>query len=97
MLDQLILDLTSKSLQSTEQLLRTASFSNIPSTAICDNTTDLSNIFGARNQIAREMDVDFQQSNRSRRPRARGTMTKFTNEIFKVAASFLAEVDRRLP
>lgn len=97
MLDQLVSDLTSKSLQSTEQLLRTAAFFNIPSVALCENPTSLTNIFVARNQITHEMDVDFEQSNRSRRPRARATMTTFTNEIFKLAANFLTEVDRKLP
>ena len=96
MLDQLVWELTSKSLQSTEQLLKTAAFFNIASDAISDNPKSLSTIFTARNQITHEMDVDFEQSNRSRRPRAKATITAFTNEIFKVAASFLAEVDRKL-
>jgi hypothetical protein len=96
MLDQLVSDLTSKSLQSTEQLLKTAAFFNIPSAAICDDPAGLSKIFAARNQITHEMDVDFEQSNRSRRPRARAAMTTFTNEIFKIAANFLAEVNRKL-
>jgi hypothetical protein len=96
MLDRLVVDLTSKSLQSTEQLLKTAAFFNIPSDAVCDSPANLTDIFNARNQITHEMDVDFEQSNRSRRPRARDTMTTFANEIFKIAGNFLAEVDRRL-
>jgi hypothetical protein len=97
MLDLLVSDLTSKSLQSTEQLLKTAAHFNIPSKAICGNPTRLTDIFTARNQIAHEMDVDFKQSNRSRRPRATAIMTTFTNEIFSIAANFLAEVDRKFP
>jgi hypothetical protein len=96
MLDQLVLDLTSKSLQSTDQLLKTAAFFNIPSAVLCNNPADLTRIFAARNQITHEMDVDFEQSNRSRRPRAKASMTTFTNEIFKTAAIFLAEVDRKV-
>jgi hypothetical protein len=96
MFDQLVLDLTSESLQSTDQIFKTAAFFNIPSVAICDNPSSLKSIFIARNQITHEMDVDFDQPNRSRRPRARATMTGFTNEIFKVAGNFLAEVNRKL-
>ena len=64
----LVEDLTSKSLQSREQRLKTAASFNIPSNAISGNPEVLTSIFSARNQIAHEMDVDFQQSNRSRRP-----------------------------
>jgi hypothetical protein len=97
LLENLVDDLTSKSLQSTEQLLRAAAFFNIPSASICDNPRNLTTIFNARNQIAHEMDVDFAQPNRSRRPRAKATMTSFANEIFKIADSFLGEVDRKFP
>jgi hypothetical protein len=96
MIQILVEDLTSRSLQSTEQLLKTAAFFNIPSNTITANPGVLTNIFSARNQIAHEMDVDFQQSNRSRRPRAKAIMDKFTNEIFKTAEHFLVEVDKKL-
>jgi hypothetical protein len=96
MLNGLVSELTSKSLQSRDQLLKTAAFFNIPSNAICVAPSNLTNIFAARNQIAHEMDVDFDQSNRSRRPRAKELITAFTNEVFKTADNFLSEVDKRL-
>jgi hypothetical protein len=93
----LIEDLTSQSLQSTDQLLRVGGYFNIPSNQLTQNPHNLSQIFTARNQIVHEMDIDFSQPNRSRRPRARQTMIDFTNEIFRVANTFLTIVDGKLP
>lgn len=92
----LVRNLTDTSLQSTEQLLRAGSFFNIPSQDICRDAGRLSLIFEARNQIVHEMDVDFAQPNRNRRPRAKQKMIDFTNEIFLVASSFLQGVDAKL-
>jgi len=92
----LIDELTSQSLQSTDQLLRVGGYFNIPSNQLTQNPNNLSQIFAARNQIIHEMDIDFTQPNRSRRPRARQRMIEFTNEIFRVANVFLDIVDRKL-
>jgi hypothetical protein len=43
------------------------------------------------------MDIDFSQANRSRRPRAKEKMVKFATELLAIAATFLAEVDSKLP
>ena len=96
MLQILVKDLTSKSLQSSEQLLKTAAYFNIPSPNICKDIPGLTAIFDSRNQIAHEMDVDFAQTNRSRRPRARKTIFSSANTIFEVAAKFLENVDSKL-
>ena len=96
LVELLIDELTSRSLQSTEELLRVGSYFDIPSNQITDDAGRLTEIFRARNQIAHEMDVDFTQLNRSRRPRANQMMTDYTNEIFGVANSFLSGVDSRL-
>lgn len=92
----LVDDLTSSSLQSTEQLLKVGSFFNMPSVDICNDPKKLSVIFKARNEIAHEMDIDFNQTNRSRRPRARDTMIEHVNFIFKIADLFLKGVDTKL-
>lgn len=96
MIDQLVWDLTSESLQSADQLFKSAAFFNIPSPDLSKDPKGLKTIFEARNQISHEMDVDFEQSNRSRRPRARSTMTAFTNDIFKVAQAYLERVDGKV-
>jgi hypothetical protein len=95
---QLLVDeLTSRSLQSTEELLKAGASFDIPSDEIARDPRRLTDIFRARNQIAHEMDVDFTRPNRSRRPRARQGMVTYTNEIFRVANAFLTGVDSRIP
>lgn len=94
--NELVADLTSGSLQSGEQLLRVAAYFDIPSISIAENIEKLKNIFDVRNEIAHEMDVDFSQPNRNRRPRARGQIVSDTNEVFRVANNFLLEVSARL-
>lgn len=90
-------ELTSGSLQSTDAVLRTGSFFDIPSNKICQNPKELTDVFRARNQMIHEMDVDFAQPNRNRRPRRKQAMVDSTNLIFCVAKSFLVEVAKRLP
>jgi hypothetical protein len=94
-INELIQDLTSASLQSSEQVLRVAAFFDIPSRTLTENPRQLQDIFGRRNQMAHEMDVDFSQPNRTRRPRAKQAMIDDTNELFRVSAAFLAQVDER--
>jgi hypothetical protein len=94
--EQLLADLTAESLQSAEQLLKVASYFNIPSKQISQTPNTLKDVFKVRNEIGHEMDIDFSQSNRSRRPRAKEKMVTYTNELFRVAAAFLSEVDLKL-
>lgn len=96
LMEQLLADLTADSLQSAEQLLKVASYFNIPSRQISSSPHSLKDVFKVRNEIGHEMDIDFSQSNRSRRPRAKQKMVEYTNELFRVAAAFLAEVDQKL-
>jgi len=97
LLSELVRDLTSDSLQSAEQLLKVAAYFNIPSGRVTTDIGHLKQIFIVRNQIGHEMDIDFSQTNRSRRPRARDKMVKYATELLRIAAAFLAEVDSKLP
>jgi hypothetical protein len=96
LMEQLLNDLTCESLQSTDQLLRVASYFNIPSKRITEDPKSLKEVFVVRNQIGHEMDIDFSQPNRSRRPRAKDKMVAYTNELFRVAGAFLSEVDLKI-
>jgi len=96
LIDILISELTSQSLQSTDQLLRVGAFFNIPSHQLIQNRDNINQVFVARNQIVHEMDVDFSQPNRNRRPRARRILTNHTNVIFRLANSFLNIIDMKL-
>ena len=92
----LVTNLTSQSLQSKDQVLRVASYFDIPSAALATDPRLLDRIFRARNEIVHEMDVDFAQTNRNRRPRRKAVMIDHTTEILRLANAFLVEVDRGL-
>ena len=92
----LVEHLTSRSLQSVEEVLRAGSFFDIPSQALIPEPDATRRIFSARNQIVHEMDIDFAQSDRNRRSRDFSDMKAHTQELFKVAMRFLTEVDSRL-
>ncbi len=90
---ELVSELVAASLQSKEQLLRAAAYFNIPSVDINATPDRLVDIFAARNQIAHEMDIDFNQPNRSRRPRRKKDMIQYASELLRVANVLLTRVD----
>lgn len=92
---RLVDDLTSGSLQSAEEVMRVASYFDIPSHDLGIDVGFAREIFGARNQIVHEMDVHFDQVNRNRRSRNRAKVTAYTNEILRIASVLLSEVDTR--
>lgn len=96
LVSELVADLISQSLQSKDQVLRVASYFDIPSAALATDLALLERIFRARNEIVHEMDVDFAQTNRNRRPRRKTVMIRHTAEILRLANAFLSEVDRGL-
>lgn len=96
LLELLVRDLTGDSLQSAEQIFKVASFFDIPTRDICGSIEALKAVFVVRNQIGHEMDVAFDQPNRSRRPRSQADMVKHTNALFELSAKFLAQVHLRI-
>ncbi|OJU33966.1 MAG: hypothetical protein BGN99_28110 [Alphaproteobacteria bacterium 65-37] len=96
LLDVLINDITSESLQSAEQIFRVAAAFDIATSVICPDIKAFKDVFKVRNQIIHEMDVAFDQSNRTRRPRKHADMVSFTNTLFDVSARFLSAADQKL-
>ena len=96
LIDELVTDLCSSSLQSKDQLFKVVAHFNIASQRITDEPDRLQKIFDARNQIAHEMDIDFTQTNRSRRPRRIGDMKAYVNEIFRISSCVLGMIDQKL-
>lgn len=94
--ERLVLDLTGGSLQSVEELLRVGSYFDIPSADLLKDRSKLQEVFAARNQIVHEMDVDFAQPNRNRRPRSKSAVESSTRSVLGVAGTLLGEVDNRL-
>ncbi|MCU0571087.1 MAG: hypothetical protein MUF49_31545 [Oculatellaceae cyanobacterium Prado106] len=93
LLKALIDELTSQSLQSVDQLLKTAAFFDIQSRKICEDPHLLRRVFQMRNQISHEMDVDLNQPNGNRRRRTKEQMIEATTILFQVSENFLKEVD----
>jgi hypothetical protein len=62
---------------------------------------ELKAAFDARNLIIHELEVDFSKSpkrgKRTRTQRQRKDMVAYTNVVFKIAAGFLTEVEKKLP
>ncbi len=96
LVEELVNELTSKSLQSKDQILRTASYFDIASDRITSTPESLDEIFHCRNQISHELDVDLEQTNKYRRHRQKDRMIEYTKEIFVLANKILLEVDNRL-
>lgn len=94
--EMLVYELTSSSLQSSDELYKVASFFDIASQKISKAKGDLRTIFEVRNQISHEMDIDFKQPNRNRQPRAKDLMIEYTNNIFFTAEKYLTLVDNKI-
>jgi len=85
-----------RAMLSKAQLLRAGSFFDLPSGELVDDMALFDDIFGARNQIVHEMDIDFSQPRRNRAPRPKQEMVDFAKEVLACAAKFLAGVDGKL-
>ncbi|TKS60588.1 MAG: hypothetical protein EWM73_03090 [Nitrospira sp.] len=96
LVSELINELVSQSLQSKDALLRAASYFDIPSVELTSDIGGLGRIFDARNQIVHEMDVDFTQRNRSRRPRRKDDMIQHTTELLRIGGVMLHKIDNML-
>ncbi len=97
LVQDLIRDLTSGSLQSFDELKRAASYFEIRIQEICPHEAAVKEVFLARNQISHDMDIDFSQSDHPRRPRSRDVMMDHVQRIFDLASRFLDAVGKRLP
>jgi hypothetical protein len=93
-IEYMIRNLTSNSLQSKDELLKIASYFNIPSIVLTKDINLLKEIFDVRNQIAHEMDFDYRIQGRRRREES--VMISYTNEILRISQVFLHEVDKKL-
>ena len=94
--EELVRNLTSQSLQSKAQILRCGSFFDLRSDYLIEDMRLFDDIFRARNEIAHEMDIDFDQPKRSRKTRPRQRMVEYTQAVLDCGRKFLAGVDSKL-
>ena len=99
LIQYLVEDLVAGSLQSVEALMKAAAHFDIPSDNLFESKQEQNEyrrIFAARNQVIHEMDVDFDQPNRNRRPRRKQQMIDDTDRIFVVSERFLRGVASKI-
>lgn len=96
LIKELIYHLKSDSIQSSDQLLKVFSFFDIPSSDITKDIQMLRSIFNVRNQIAHEMDIDFNQPNRNRIPRRKDKMIEYSKFLLSLSSHILMLIDKKL-
>jgi hypothetical protein len=96
-LDQLIDEQTSGSLQSWQQLQAVAANFGVAS-AIPSTEAEVRPAFDCRNQIVHELDVNFASRSRSnRRARGRDLTVRFASQLLETASAIVEAVDGLLP
>lgn len=96
LIEQYILSLTGSSLQSADELFRTAVALGIDPKDANIKKPDLKPIFHIRNQIIHELDINFDEPIRNRFPRSRGDMTRHANRLLELGDAVLRSVEERL-
>jgi hypothetical protein len=96
LIELLVGDIRSGSLQSVDELSRATSFFAIPTADVIDDVDALRAAFHARNQISHEMDVDFAAAPSIRRQRGRDELERHTNTILIAANRAFDRVGEKL-
>jgi hypothetical protein len=101
MIDDLIQELTSNSLQSKQQVEKVVEYMKLDRRNVLTvGDQELKAAFDVRNLIIHELDVDFSRpamaGKRTRTQRRRDEMVKHTNAVIAIASGFLSEVDKKL-
>jgi len=96
LIDDLIDDLTSDSMQSVDQLLAVCNVLGVRDRPMVESVRSLSDAFDVRNHVIHEMDINFAATNRNRTSRTRASMVRETNRVLEVTKTILEAVDELL-
>ncbi len=96
LLDLIVEDLTAGSLQSAAELHKVVGYLGLKGSDLGVTDGQLKAVFGCRNMLIHEMDIDFTQANRNRFPRKRDDMVAFAKTLLSASGSLLTKVDARL-
>ena len=96
LIEQYILSLTGSSLQSTEELSKSASALGLDPRQVGVNHQTLRPIFKTRNKIIHELDINLDAINRNRESRTRGIMVRDSNALLEVGEKILVAVETKL-
>lgn len=91
-----ICELTGKSLQSAEELIKTIYALGLEPSTLDIETITLKPIFDSRNKIIHEFDIDFNAPRRNRVSRNRNTMIDSTNKILKISEKIFLKISEKI-
>ena len=98
LLEEYVLDLTGSSLQSSEELKRTAKALDIEVNLLSDERDELKDAFEIRNKIIHELDVKFGagRGQRKRNSRRKDDLEAKAHLLLDVGDSFIEAVEQKL-
>ena len=98
LLNEYVLYLTGTSLQSVDQLFRSAKALGAEMKLISDNKSKLTTIFGVRNSIIHELDVKFsgKSGKRQRNIRKRTDLKSYSELLLKIADEIITKVENKV-
>lgn len=96
LLDLYIRDLTGDSLQSPDQVMKTATALGLDTAKLAINVGKLRSVFDTRNTIIHELDIDLEGKTRKRNNRGRDSMEKDADLLLDLSRRFIEEVERKL-
>lgn len=90
-------DLTSDSLQSKDQLLKIAAYFAITKDSLFNDEDTTKKALDARNEIIHEMDINFNIARqKNKKQRKVEEMVKFTENILRVATTFITIINNKV-
>ena len=95
-IEEYIDDLTQGSLQSPSELDRVAAALGMPQQALGTDRKVLKTIFGIRNEIIHELDINLDAERRRRNLRRSSDMIAYTDALLKVAENMRDAVEKKL-
>jgi hypothetical protein len=96
LIEEYILHLTGTSLQSADELMRTATALGLEPGGVGIEKAKLKPIFDVRNKIIHELDINFDHPNRNRESRSQPRLTEYTNNLLEVGEKILDAVQNTL-
>jgi len=96
LIEQYVLSLTGTSLQSADEVIRAATALGLASQELGIEKNQLRPIFGIRNEIIHELDINLSAPNRNRESRARAQMVRHSNVMLEIGERFVKSVEEKL-
>lgn len=96
LIEEYIKELTGESLQSAEEILRTTAALGLEHKALGLDIPRLKDIFGIRNKIIHELDIDLEAPKRKRRVRSQADLLDNSDLLLSVTKAIVEGLDQKL-